>query len=495
MEVAQLAHVRRFHRLVTQRAGALEDHFLGRDRPLGESRVLYEIGSGGADLRELRTRLDLDSGYLSRLVQSLVARGLATVRPALDDERVRRAELTPEGLAELDEMNRRANVVAQGILGPLSSEQRERLVAAMAEVERLLRASRVVIERTDPAAPDARWGVARYFEELERRFEGGFDPGRSLPADDAELAPPRGSFLVARLDGEPIGCGAVKMLAPGVGSLKRMWVADAVRGLGVGRRLLAALEVEARALGITILQLETNRALTAAIGLYRSAGYIEVPAFNADPYAHHWFEKRLPEQLTWDVVRRELLAMAEEDLRVRTELAADGSLFDGYHPRMRAVHDAHAARLATILRQQGWPGEAQVGADGAGAAWLIVQHAIGQPALQREALEALRVASAQGAVPAERAAMLEDRIRTLEGQPQRYGTQVDWDESGELNPLPMEDPDTVDARRREVGLGPLAEAVRALRAAAAAEGERPPGDWHARRRGMEEWLREAGWRD
>jgi DNA-binding MarR family transcriptional regulator len=293
MQVEQVAQVRRFHRLVTKRAGALEDHFLGRERPLGESRVLYEIGAGGADLRELRARLELDSGYLSRLVQSLAVKGLVALRPGEEDERVRRAELTAAGLAELEEMNRRSDEVAQAILAPLSARQRERLVEAMAEVQRLLRASGVRIERVEPTAPEARWCVSQYFAELDLRFEQGFDPGQSIPADDAEMVPPRGAFLVASVEGEPLGCGAVKTIEPGVGSLKRMWVAESARGLGLGRRILSALEAEAQALGLTTLRLETNRALTAAIQLYRSAGYLEVPPFNADPYADHWFEKRL----------------------------------------------------------------------------------------------------------------------------------------------------------------------------------------------------------
>jgi DNA-binding MarR family transcriptional regulator/N-acetylglutamate synthase-like GNAT family acetyltransferase len=293
MQAEHVAQVRRFHRLVTQRAGALEDHFLGRDRPLGESRVLYEIGTGGADLRDLRARLELDSGYLSRLVQSLAAKGLVVVQSTGEDERVRRAELTTAGLAELEVMNRRSDETAQAILAPLSPQQRERLVEAMAEVQRLLRSSGIRIVRVEPTTPEARWCVAQYFAELDRRFEQGFDPGQSIPADDADMLPPRGAFLVASVEGEPVGCGAVKTLAPGVGSLKRMWVAESARGLGLGRRVLAALEEEARALGLTTLRLETNRALTAAIQLYRSAGYIEVPPFNADPYANHWFEKRL----------------------------------------------------------------------------------------------------------------------------------------------------------------------------------------------------------
>lgn len=288
-----IAHVRSFHRLVTQRAGALDDRFLGRDRPLGESRVLFEIGPRGADLRDLRSRLDLDSGYLSRLVQSLASAGLVTLRSGSDDERVRRADLTPAGLAEFDEMNRRSDQVAEGILSPLTHGQRERLVAAMAEVHRLLRTAGARIERVDPASEAARWCVAQYFAELANRFHKGFDPGQSIPADDAELRLPVGAFLVATADGEPVACGAVKTISPGVGSLKRMWVAESVRGLGFGQRMLAALESQARELGLTTLRLETNRALLEAIRLYQRSGYAEVPPFNDDPYADHWFEKHL----------------------------------------------------------------------------------------------------------------------------------------------------------------------------------------------------------
>jgi hypothetical protein len=196
----------------------------------------------------------------------------------------------------------------------------------------------------------------------------------------------------------------------------------------------------------------------------------------------------------WHAIRTELLAMAEDDLRVRTELSADGSLFRGYHPDMRAVHDRNAARLTRIMDEHGWPGERDVGADGAEAAWLIVQHAIAQPALQRRALKALLTAAARGEVPARQVAMLEDRVRTFEGRPQRYGTQFDWDPSGQLSPLPLDDPDGLDARRESVGLRPLVEEIEARREEARRSSEPPPGDWAARRRAMEEWLREVGWR-
>ncbi|HYF40756.1 MAG TPA: DUF6624 domain-containing protein [Gemmatimonadales bacterium] len=197
----------------------------------------------------------------------------------------------------------------------------------------------------------------------------------------------------------------------------------------------------------------------------------------------------------WQTVRDELLAMSAHDLKVREELAADGSLYRNYNPTMQAVHDANAARLANLLDSYGWPGEYQVGHQAAMAAWLIVQHAIAQPAFQRRALELLREAVLQGSAPAVQVAMLEDRIRTLEGRPQLYGTQFDWDPDGCMSPLPLDNPAAVDERRRSVGLGPLAQEVSARRAAVAQTRERPPSDWAARQREMEAWCRSVGWRD
>jgi GNAT superfamily N-acetyltransferase len=162
-----------------------------------------------------------------------------------------------------------------------------------APARHLLQGAGATISRVDPASDAARWCVAQYFDELSKRFEHGFDVTRSLPAEDTEFRPPRGAFLVASVDGEPIACGGVKTTSPGVGYLKRMWVAGSARGLGMGRRMLDALESQTRELGLTTVQLETNRSLLEAIQLYRSAGYVEVPPFNDEPYADHWFEKRL----------------------------------------------------------------------------------------------------------------------------------------------------------------------------------------------------------
>jgi DNA-binding MarR family transcriptional regulator/GNAT superfamily N-acetyltransferase len=285
--------VRSFNRLVTQRVGALEDHYLARARPLGEARVLWEIGAGGCDVRRLRSRLELDSGYLSRLLRSLEVAGLVSVAPSEDDGRVRTARLTPAGLAERALLERGSDELARSFLEPLSESRRERLVAAMAEVERLLTAALVEIKVVDPADSDARHCLREYVSELGRRFDAGFDPALSISAELHELRPPAGVFLVATLRGETVGCGALKFHGDEPTELKRMWVADSVRGLGIGRRLLAELESRAAAAGARVVRLETNKSLVEAQHLYRSAGYEEVAAFNDEPYAHHWFEKRL----------------------------------------------------------------------------------------------------------------------------------------------------------------------------------------------------------
>ena len=291
MDAMAINQIRSFNRTVAEGIGALDDRFLGRARPMAEARVLWEIGHAGADLHGLRARLGLDSTSLTRILRSLERQRLVRLVAADGDRRTRRAVLTKSGLAERAELDRRSDAVALRMLDPLSDHQRQAFVAAVAEVERLLQASMVRFALEDPASADARWCMAQYFAELQARFETGFNPARSLPADAHELTPPAGALFIARLRGRPVGCGALKFHGSEPAELKRMWIASSARSLGLGRRLLQVLEQHAREAGATMVRLETNRALTEAIALYRRSGYVEVEAFNSEPYAHHWFEK------------------------------------------------------------------------------------------------------------------------------------------------------------------------------------------------------------
>jgi DNA-binding MarR family transcriptional regulator len=289
----EIEQVRRFNRVVTQRVGALADDYLARSRALGASRLLWEIGAEGCEVRALRARLSMDSGQLSRLLRALEAEGLVEVRASAADGRIRVARLTAAGLAERRLLDDRSDELARSILDPLDDAQRGQLVGAMRTVERLITASLVEIRLVDPEHPDARRCLRAYVAELNRRSEIPFDPRNGSTAEPHEVRAPAGAFVVAYLNEEAIGCGAVKHRPGGPSDIKRMWVAESARGLGLGRRLLATLEGLARDSGATVAQLETNEALVEAIALYRSAGYAEVPPFNDEPFAHRWFAKPL----------------------------------------------------------------------------------------------------------------------------------------------------------------------------------------------------------
>jgi DNA-binding MarR family transcriptional regulator/GNAT superfamily N-acetyltransferase len=293
MQDAMIAEVRRFNRTITARVGALNGRYLERGRPLGEARLLWEIGLDGCELRRLRARLRLDAGYTSRLLRSLEQAGLVSVVPGEGDRRTRVARLTEAGVRERGVLDARSDELARSFLEPLDEPQRTRLVAAMRDVERLLTAAVVELRPVDPTHPDAERCVAAYFAELNRRSETPFDPAAGTSAEPHELRPPAGAFVVAYLGAEPVGCCALKHHADAPSEIKRMWVADAARGLGIGRRLLVDMERRAAEHGARAVRLDTNRHLTEAIAMYRSAGYVEVPRFNDEPFAHHWFEKRL----------------------------------------------------------------------------------------------------------------------------------------------------------------------------------------------------------
>ncbi len=292
MDAQQIAQVRRFNRVVTQRVGALEDSYLARGRPLGQARLLFEIGPEGAELRGLRDRLRLDSGYLSRLLRALEEQGLVAMEASGDDARGRRVALTPAGLAEHAAYESGSQDFAATLLAALAPAERERLVKAMAEVEALLEASVVTIAFERPDTADAIACLSAYFAELDRRFQGGFDPGAPVERLAEGLAAD-GHFLMARREGRPIGCVALVPLDEATGEIKRLWIDASARGAGLSRRLMERMEDKARALSLTRLVLDTNRTLAEAQALYRRLGYQQIGRYNDNPYADHFFEKRL----------------------------------------------------------------------------------------------------------------------------------------------------------------------------------------------------------
>ena len=207
------------------------------------------------------------------------------------DRRRRQVTLTPAGRERWAELERRSAERARLLVGPLAPRQRDRLARALAEADLLVRAATVTFSPADPSSDVATDVVGRYFAEIGRRF--GFDPSGETDKDAKLLVPPTGLFVVAVSDGEPVACGGVQTIAPGMGELKRMWVHDGWRGAGLGSRLLRHLEDESRALGHDILRLDTNGALAEAIAMYQRAGYLAIDRYNDNPWATHFFEKKL----------------------------------------------------------------------------------------------------------------------------------------------------------------------------------------------------------
>ena len=287
--------VRRFNRAWTQRVGVLDESFLGSGRPLGESRLLFEIGSTprGAVVRELRDRLGLDSGYLSRLLRRLEDEGLVTTGTDPDDARRRVVRLTTPGKAAWADLEQRSDELARDLVAPLTERQRARLEEALAAAGLLVRAATVDLSPVDAASPEAREAIAAYFTEIDRRFDFGFDAGDLMAEDARTLRAPGGLFLLARSEGSAIACGGLRDLGAGVAEVKRMWVSDDWRGAGLGGRLLRALEEHARALGHRVVRLDTNGALVEAIAMYDRAGYRRIGRYSDNPYAQVWFEKDL----------------------------------------------------------------------------------------------------------------------------------------------------------------------------------------------------------
>ncbi|MCB1329782.1 MAG: MarR family transcriptional regulator [Maritimibacter sp.] len=287
--------LRRFQRIVTREVGALDQSFLGRGRPLNAARVLNAIGRGIGEVGALRAYLGLDSGLMSRLLRGLEDEGLVATAPAREDARRRVAKLTAAGRGEFDAYEELSNARARQILA--GHPDPGALLAAMDRISAALGHEAVTLAQADPRSEAARACLARYYGELARRFDTGFDVSLSRDPEAGDMIPPRGVFLLALSDGVAIGCAGLKGHELGTdaawGEVKRVWVDPAARGLRLAPRMMAAVEDHARTLGFGLMRLDTNSALPEALALYRRLGWQEIDRFNDDPYPDRFFEKRL----------------------------------------------------------------------------------------------------------------------------------------------------------------------------------------------------------
>ena len=284
--------MRSFNRTVTERVGALDDHYLARGRPLGASRLLWEIGEG-TDLRTLRARLALDSGYLSRLLRNLERDGLVRWLPwrmtGGCESRAEQRRATPRSPSSTG-----SATISHAACWPHSTSGSGRSCSTRGD-RRAVADGRNGGDRRPPTrrATDARFCVGSYFDELDRRMEAWFRPALSRYGDIAEFAGRLGWCCWRGCVASPsvaVRCGSTRTASPrssACGSRRLCAVSDSAGACS------ANSNAHARGHGARIVRLDTNHVLAEAIALYRSAGYEQVPAFNDERHADHWFEKRL----------------------------------------------------------------------------------------------------------------------------------------------------------------------------------------------------------
>ena len=291
MQPDQIARTRRFYRAVTTESGVLDSAYLGLGRPLGPSRVLNAIGHGMTELDQIRAYLRLDSGLLSRYLRGLEDEGLILTAASDTDSRRRIATLTDAGAAEFAAYERLCDEQAASVISRFPRPKA--LLEAMDLVAIAFGLDRIRFEVVPPADPRAQASLQAFYAELSERFARGFDVNLSCSPEHQDMIPPRGAFLLMTLDGIALGCAGLKGTDNGYAEIKRMWIAPSARGMGLTHRLMAAIEDQARALGIDTLRLDTNSVLHEACAYYRKHGWTEIARFNPDPYPDLFFEKQL----------------------------------------------------------------------------------------------------------------------------------------------------------------------------------------------------------
>ncbi|WP_406736739.1 GNAT family N-acetyltransferase [Thioclava sp. GXIMD4215] len=282
--------LRRFNRVVTLELGALDQSFLGRGRPLLEARVLHAVGSGVSDVGDLRERLNLDSGLMSRLLRKLEAEELIVLSPDPKDGRRKRILRTRKGEREFDAYEALSDQAAQTVLNRV--KDKEEFLKAVDLVASVIGRERIEIVEVDPDDARAIACVNAYVAELSRRFGEDFDRARSGEPEADAMRPPRGTFLLALSEGVAMGCVAVKDMGERA-EIKRLWVDPSARGMRLAHRLMREAETRAYDLGHRELVLDTSARLPEARAFYLKTGWGEIARYNDNPYADHFFGKEL----------------------------------------------------------------------------------------------------------------------------------------------------------------------------------------------------------
>lgn len=192
-------------------------------------------------------------------------------------------------------------------------------------------------------------------------------------------------------------------------------------------------------------------------------------------------------------IAEKIIDLKNADLALRDKLVQSRQLSEGYNEEMKELHNRNAQTLNDIIDTIGYPTTDKVGKEASEAAWLVIQHSIGQPEFMKKCAELLKKAVSESKADLKSLAFLTDRIAVFEDKPQLYGTQFDWDENGNLSPNLFDDLTKVNERRKSIGLNTLEERTEIIRKQTKNENESPPTDFEERKQKIEEWKRNVGW--
>jgi len=197
--------------------------------------------------------------------------------------------------------------------------------------------------------------------------------------------------------------------------------------------------------------------------------------------------------MNYKEIAERIIELKNADLEFRDKLVENGQLGEGYNKGMAKIHSKNAEILNEIIDTIGYPTVEKVGKEASEAAWLVIQHSIGQPGFMKKCVELLEVAVSENKANSKGLAYLTDRVAVFEGNPQLYGTQFDWDENVELSPNLFDDLTKVNQRRKSVGLNTLEEQTDIIRSQAKNENQSPPSDFEKRKQEIEKWKKTVGW--
>ena len=287
----RIAAMRRFSRFYTRRLGVLQDRYLQSPFSLAEARILYELTQhDDLTATEIAARLDLDPGYLSRMLSAFVRRGLVTRTRSAEDRRQSRLSLTAKGRKAFAPLDRRSHDIVAAMLGALPAADQERVLGAMGTIERLIEstgdapstppATKVAYTLRAPRTGEMGWVVARhavlYGKEYGwgRGFEGLC--AKIVAQMIASYDPARERHIIAEVDGEPVGSIFVVKASDEVAKIRLLLVEPKARGLGIGARLVDECIAFARAAGYKKMTLWTHSVLVAARHIYKRAGFTKI---------------------------------------------------------------------------------------------------------------------------------------------------------------------------------------------------------------------------